>query len=50
VLIDPALVSSGDFFGIIRLDGVDPMIAFGMGGSTGHVTMALRDAGALGNM
>lgn len=45
--IDPALVHSGDFIGIIRLDGLDPMIAFGMGSTTGHTTVAQRIDGVL---
>jgi len=43
VAIDESLVNSGDFFGIIRLDGLDPMLAWAMGSSTGHTTVALRD-------
>lgn len=31
-------VHSGDFFGIIRLDGLDPMLAWAMGSTTGHTT------------
>jgi len=42
VLIDDSLIQSGDFFGIIRLDGLDPMLAWAMGTSTGHTTVALR--------
>lgn len=38
--VDPSLIHSGDFLGIIRLDGLDPMIAFGMGSTTGHTTVA----------
>lgn len=34
-------VHSGDFFGIIRLDGLDPMLAWGMGSTTGHTTIAM---------
>lgn len=45
--IDPSLVHSGDFLGIIRLDGLDPMIAFGMGSTTGHTTVAQRIDGVL---
>jgi len=36
-------VNSGDFFGVIRLDGLDPMLAWAMGSTTGHTTVALRD-------
>ena len=34
-------IHSGDFLGIIRLDGLDPMLAWGMGSHTGHTTAAL---------
>lgn len=34
-------IHSGDFFGVIRLDGLDSMLAFGMGSHTGHTTVAL---------
>eukprot|EP00339_Tiarina_fusa_P021209 CAMPEP_0117027492 /NCGR_PEP_ID=MMETSP0472-20121206/20089_1 /TAXON_ID=693140 ORGANISM="Tiarina fusus, Strain LIS" /NCGR_SAMPLE_ID=MMETSP0472 /ASSEMBLY_ACC=CAM_ASM_000603 /LENGTH=48 /DNA_ID= /DNA_START= /DNA_END= /DNA_ORIENTATION= len=40
VEIDESLVHSGDFIGIIRLDGLDPMLAWGMGSTTGHTTVA----------
>lgn len=36
-------IQSGDFFGIIRLDGLDPMLAWAMGSTTGHTTIAVRD-------
>jgi hypothetical protein len=39
--IDPSQINSGDFFGITRMDGLDPMICWGMGGTTGHTTTAL---------
>ena len=32
---DPSLISSGDTFDILRLDGLDPMIAWAMGAATG---------------
>lgn len=35
-------IQSGDFFGVIRLDGLDPMLAWGMGSHTGHTTIAMR--------
>jgi len=34
-------VQSGDFLGIIRLDGLDPMLAWGMGSHTGHTAITL---------
>eukprot|EP01061_Rhynchopus_euleeides_P020964 TRINITY_DN340_c0_g1_i1.p1 TRINITY_DN340_c0_g1~~TRINITY_DN340_c0_g1_i1.p1 ORF type:complete len:659 (+),score=214.45 TRINITY_DN340_c0_g1_i1:77-1978(+) len=42
--IDTDLIQTGDFFGIIRLDGLDPMLAWAMGSTTGHTTIAMRDA------
>eukprot|EP01123_Difflugia_compressa_P003781 TRINITY_DN15092_c0_g1_i1.p1 TRINITY_DN15092_c0_g1~~TRINITY_DN15092_c0_g1_i1.p1 ORF type:complete len:447 (-),score=84.61 TRINITY_DN15092_c0_g1_i1:32-1270(-) len=30
---------SGDFLGVIRLDGLDPMLAWAMGAHTGHTTI-----------
>jgi len=41
VTLNPSDVKSGDFIGIIRMDGLDPMIAWGMGGTLGHTAMAL---------
>lgn len=40
-------IHSGDFFGIIRLDGLDPMLAWAMGSTTGHTTVALWIDGEL---
>lgn len=40
-------VHSGDFFGVIRLDGLDPMLAWGMGSTTGHTTVAMWIDGEL---
>lgn len=47
VTIDPSLVHSGDFVGVMRLDGLDPMLAWAMGSTTGHATVALRFDGVL---
>lgn len=41
VPFEPSEIRSGDFFGILRLDGLDPMLAWAMGSSTGHTTVAL---------
>jgi hypothetical protein len=41
--LNESLIQSGDFFGVIRLDGLDPMLAWAMGSTTGHTTVALRD-------
>lgn len=40
-------VHSGDFFGVIRLDGLDPVLAWAMGSTTGHTTTALWMDGEL---
>lgn len=45
--IDESLVNSGDFIGVIRLDGLDPILAWGMGSVTGHTTIAHRIDGVL---
>ena len=47
VPLDASLIHSGDFFGIIRLDGLDPMLGWAMGSTTGHTTTALWDNGQL---
>jgi hypothetical protein len=47
IILDESLIHSGDFFGIMRLDGMDPMLAWAMGSSTGHTTVALWIDGAL---
>lgn len=39
--VDASLIKSGDYFAILRLDGLDPMIGFGTGGATGHSTVAV---------
>jgi hypothetical protein len=41
VTINESQIHSGDFFGITRLDGLDPMIIWGYGGATGHTAVAL---------
>lgn len=45
--IDPDTINSGDFFAIMRLDGLDPLVMWGTGGHAGHSTMALRFDGEL---
>mmetsp|Transcript_35616 Transcript_35616/g.81625 ORF Transcript_35616/g.81625 Transcript_35616/m.81625 type:complete len:657 (-) Transcript_35616:66-2036(-) len=48
--VDPlneSSIHSGDMFGIMRLDGLDPMLAWGMGSGTGHTTVALWEGGKL---
>jgi len=39
--IPQELVRNGDTFDIMRLDGLDPMIAWAMGSATGHTAVAL---------
>ena len=39
---DKSLVTSGDFFGVTRLDGLNPMIMYGTGSHIGHCTTALE--------
>eukprot|EP01084_Bolivina_argentea_P006551 12433_1 len=41
--INASLIHSGDFLGVIRLDGLDPMLGWAMGAHTGHTTIAIRD-------
>lgn len=45
--IDKSQVKSGDFLGVMRLDGLDPMLAWAMGSHTGHTTIALWIDGEL---
>lgn len=40
-------VHSGDFFGIMRLDGLNPLLGWAMGSTTGHTTVALWIDGVL---
>ena len=47
VPIDESLIASGDFFGVMRLDGLDPMLAWAMGAHTGHTVLALREPSGL---
>lgn len=41
VEVDENLIKSGDFFLIMRLDGLDPMIMWGTGSTGAHCTMAM---------
>jgi len=41
VNISKSDVKSGDFLGIIRLDGLDPMLAWAMGSHTGHTCITI---------
>jgi len=40
-VIEESEVGNGDLFGVLRMDGLDPMLAWGMGATTGHMTTAL---------
>lgn len=44
---DESEVHSGDFFGIMRFDGLNPLLAWAMGSTTGHTTTALWIDGEL---
>ena len=35
VTLNESLINDGDFFGVIRLDGLDPTLAWAMGAHTG---------------
>jgi len=41
VILDESQINSGDFLGVMRLDGMDPMMAWAMGSTTGHTTVAM---------
>jgi hypothetical protein len=43
VPVDAAYIRSGDYFAIMRLDGLDPLISFGTGSRTGHSATAVWD-------
>jgi len=38
--IDENEIKSGDYFAILRLDGLDPLIMYGTGSHSGHTVMA----------
>ncbi|CAL1133595.1 unnamed protein product [Cladocopium goreaui] len=46
-ILNESQIHSGDFIGVIRLDGLDPVLAFGMGSHTGHTAVALWEDGQL---
>jgi len=41
LILDESEIQSGDFLGVIRFDGLDPVLAWAMGSHTGHTTVAL---------
>ena len=47
VEIDPSTIKSGDYFAVMRLDGLDPIIMYGTGSHAGHTVMALEIDGEM---
>eukprot|EP00300_Choanocystis_sp_HF-7_P023849 c25234_g1_i1.p1 GENE.c25234_g1_i1~~c25234_g1_i1.p1 ORF type:complete len:589 (+),score=131.40 c25234_g1_i1:251-1768(+) len=47
VILPESEIHSGDFLGVIRLDGLDPMLSWAMGSTTGHTTVAMWEGGQL---
>ena len=45
--LDEKLVKSGDVLQVLKLDGLDPLIAWGTGGRTGHTTIAVWEGETL---
>jgi len=45
--LDPSLIQSGDYFAVMRLDGLDQIIMYGTGSHSGHSVEALRFDGEL---
>eukprot|EP00349_Pseudokeronopsis_sp_Brazil_P012242 CAMPEP_0202978794 /NCGR_PEP_ID=MMETSP1396-20130829/85118_1 /ASSEMBLY_ACC=CAM_ASM_000872 /TAXON_ID= /ORGANISM="Pseudokeronopsis sp., Strain Brazil" /LENGTH=145 /DNA_ID=CAMNT_0049717923 /DNA_START=505 /DNA_END=939 /DNA_ORIENTATION=- len=42
VYLDPSLISNGDLFLIMRLDGIDPIVMYGTGSYAAHCVVAMR--------
>lgn len=40
-ILDEKYIESGDMIGILRFDGLDPLIMLGTGSRMGHCVMAL---------
>lgn len=47
VSIDSSQIQSGDTFYILRLNGLEPMMAYGLGTQSGHVAVAVWREGQL---
>jgi hypothetical protein len=47
VEIDTDLIQSGDYFAVMRMDGLDQIIMYGTGSHSGHSVMAMRFDGEL---
>jgi len=45
--LDPTMLKSGDYLAIMRFDGLDPMLAWAMGSTTGHAASLLWVDGEL---
>lgn len=45
--IDESLIQAGDYFAVMRLDGLDPLIMYGTGSHSGHSVVAHRENGHL---
>jgi len=43
VNISKSTINSGDMLGIMRLDGIDPLLAYLMGSQTGHTAITMWD-------
>ena len=43
VQVNESYIHDGDFLGVMRLDGLDTMLAWGMGSTTGHTLICMRD-------
>ena len=48
--IPKEMIKNGDTFNIMRLDGLDPMIAWAMGAATGHTGRHVTRAFVIGHM
>jgi len=47
VTLDASEIHSGDFLGIVRFDGLDPMLGWAMGSTTGHTAVTIWRDGVL---
>lgn len=45
--VDEEAIKSGDVLQVLKLDGLDPLIAWGTGGRTGHTTIAVWEGNQL---
>jgi hypothetical protein len=45
--IDEDLIHAGDYFAVMRLDGLDPIVMYGTGSHSGHSVVAMREHGHL---